>query len=78
MIDPDLRDRILAEPEVLLEDRDVMNALTRIVAYKPKPKTKKSFSRLESVGMQNKINRAHYARKLSRPLPSFNSLRAPS
>lgn len=27
MIDPDLRDRILAEPEVLLEDRDVMNAL---------------------------------------------------
>lgn len=27
MIEPDLRDRILAEPEVLLEDRDVMNAL---------------------------------------------------
>lgn len=27
MIDQDLRDRILAEPEVLLEDRDVMNAL---------------------------------------------------
>ena len=27
MIEPDLRDRILAEPERLLEDRDVMNAL---------------------------------------------------
>mgnify|MGYP001618116819 FL=1 len=27
MIDPDLRDRIIAEPETLLEDRDVMNAL---------------------------------------------------
>lgn len=27
MIEPDLRDRILAEPESLLEDRDVMNAL---------------------------------------------------
>ena len=27
MIEPDLRDRILAEPEILLEDRDVMNAL---------------------------------------------------
>jgi uncharacterized protein len=27
MIDQDLRDKILAEPEVLLEDRDVMNAL---------------------------------------------------
>ena len=27
MIDQDIRDRILAEPEVLLEDRDVMNAL---------------------------------------------------
>ena len=27
MIDQDLRDRIIAEPEVLLEDRDVMNAL---------------------------------------------------
>ena len=27
MIDQDLRDQILAEPEVLLEDRDVMNAL---------------------------------------------------
>ncbi|MFE3839290.1 DUF484 family protein [Pseudogemmobacter sonorensis] len=27
MIEPDLRDRILAEPETLLEDRDVMNAL---------------------------------------------------
>ena len=27
MIDQDLRDRILAEPEVILEDRDVMNAL---------------------------------------------------
>ncbi|WP_225028545.1 DUF484 family protein [Xinfangfangia pollutisoli] len=27
MIEPDLRDRILSEPEVLLEDRDVMNAL---------------------------------------------------
>ena len=28
MIEQDLRDRILAEPEVLLEDRDVMDALT--------------------------------------------------
>ncbi|WP_374432917.1 DUF484 family protein [Tabrizicola sp.] len=27
MIEPDLRDRILAEPERILEDRDVMNAL---------------------------------------------------
>lgn len=27
MIEPDLRDRILAEPERLLDDRDVMNAL---------------------------------------------------
>jgi uncharacterized protein len=27
MIDQDLRDRILSEPEILLEDRDVMNAL---------------------------------------------------
>ena len=27
MIDQDMRDRILAEPETLLEDRDVMNAL---------------------------------------------------
>ncbi|MBU9699012.1 DUF484 family protein [Rhodobacteraceae bacterium HSP-20] len=27
MIEPDLRDRLLAEPELLLEDRDVMNAL---------------------------------------------------
>ena len=27
MIEPDMRDRILAEPERLLEDRDVMNAL---------------------------------------------------
>lgn len=27
MIEPDLRDRILAEPEILLDDRDVMNAL---------------------------------------------------
>jgi len=27
MIEPDLRDRILSEPETLLEDRDVMNAL---------------------------------------------------
>lgn len=27
MIEPDLRDRILSEPEILLEDRDVMNAL---------------------------------------------------
>ena len=27
MIEPDLRDRILAEPERVLEDRDVMNAL---------------------------------------------------
>ena len=27
MIDQDLRDRILAEPETILEDRDVMNAL---------------------------------------------------
>ena len=27
MIDQDLRDRILAEPDALLEDRDVMNAL---------------------------------------------------
>jgi uncharacterized protein len=27
MIEPDLRDRILAEPETLLEDRDVMDAL---------------------------------------------------
>jgi hypothetical protein len=27
MIEPDLRDRILAEPETILEDRDVMNAL---------------------------------------------------
>ncbi len=27
MIEPDLRDRILAEPETLLEDRDLMNAL---------------------------------------------------
>ena len=27
MIDPDVRDRIIAEPEVLLEDRDVMAAL---------------------------------------------------
>ena len=27
MIDQDLRDRIIAEPETLLEDRDVMNAL---------------------------------------------------
>ncbi|MFZ1468414.1 MAG: DUF484 family protein [Paracoccaceae bacterium] len=27
MIEPDLRDRILAEPETILEDRDLMNAL---------------------------------------------------
>lgn len=27
MIEPDLRDRILAEPETLLDDRDLMNAL---------------------------------------------------
>jgi len=27
MIEPDLRDRLLSEPELLLEDRDVMNAL---------------------------------------------------
>lgn len=27
MIEPDLRDRLLAEPETLLDDRDVMNAL---------------------------------------------------
>ncbi|MFZ9200780.1 MAG: DUF484 domain-containing protein, partial [Paracoccaceae bacterium] len=27
MMDQDMRDRILAEPETLLEDRDVMNAL---------------------------------------------------
>jgi hypothetical protein len=27
MIEPDLRDRILSQPETLLEDRDVMNAL---------------------------------------------------
>lgn len=27
MIEPDLRDRILADPEILLDDRDVMNAL---------------------------------------------------
>ena len=27
MIEPDLRDRILAAPELLLEDSDVMNAL---------------------------------------------------
>ena len=27
MIEPDLRDRILAEPEAILEDRDVMAAL---------------------------------------------------
>ena len=27
MIEPDLRDRLLSEPELLLEDKDVMNAL---------------------------------------------------
>ncbi len=27
MIEPDLRDRLIAEPETILEDRDVMNAL---------------------------------------------------
>ena len=27
MIEPDLRDRLLAEPETILEDRDLMNAL---------------------------------------------------
>jgi len=27
MIEPDLRDRIIAEPEVILEDRDLMRAL---------------------------------------------------
>jgi hypothetical protein len=27
MIEPDLRDRIMAEPETILEDRDLMNAL---------------------------------------------------
>ncbi|MGL5012214.1 MAG: DUF484 family protein, partial [Paracoccaceae bacterium] len=27
MLNPDLRDRIIAEPETLLEDRDVMDAL---------------------------------------------------
>lgn len=27
MIEPDLRDRLIAEPEAILEDRDVMNAL---------------------------------------------------
>mgnify|MGYP000160775633 CR=1 FL=1 len=44
MIEQDLRDRLLAEPELLLEDRDVMAALIAAPAYAGVPVTHRGVS----------------------------------